>query len=564
MNKILTLLLLLAFLNNASAQDLSGATYRKIGNDQSIVYPLPENILVQHDFRMKRDDGIEISMNIYRPDTKKKVPVIIAFTSYGKDMKPVQFLTYMRGDIQRRAGGNLGDMTVSSEALWEGPDPGFWVPNGYAVITVDARGTGKSTGKKNPFSKKTARDFASVVEWASEQPWSTGKVGTTGTSYLGIIQWHVAALRPKGLVAVNVWEGLTDTMRDLAFAGGIPETSFTPWWMTGKPKDPNAEPQFGLTDYPKIPSTKDIADFEFPPVNVGNINVPVLVAGSWSCQGLHTRGTFEAYKQLKTEKFLYTHGAEEWTVSNSEASREYKKHFFDYYLKGDKSAKTKLMTVRLEVRKGDDEHYAREEKSWPLESTNYKRFHLDSYEGALSEKKLTVNSITQYAATDLNDQATFRYTFDEDTEIVGYSKLKLWVSTTHGNDMDLFVAIKKIDEDGKVKEFWNFSQLTDVATRGWLRVSLRKLDKELASDIQPVLSLDEYEPIKAREIVPVEIEILPFAVLFEKGSTLVLVIKGSDISHSANNQHMRLVNQGYHKIYSGKNYDSYLMLPITN
>lgn len=310
---------------------------------------------------------------------------------------------------------------------------------------------------------------------------------------------------------------------------------------------------------PKIRSPSQYRD-----IDVGNINVPVLVTGSWATQGLHSRGSFEGYKQLKTEKFLYTHGAEEWTVSNSNQTREYQKAFFDYYLKGDESAREKLMNVRLEVRKGDDDIYVREENTWPLESTRYKKFYLDGYHGSLEENEMSINTMTQYTSTDVNDQVTFSHTFDEDTEIVGYSKLKLWVSTSHGNDLDLFVGIRKIDTDGEVKEFWNFSEKSSIATRGWLRVSLRKLDQELASDIQPVLSLDEYQPVKAREIVPVEIEILPFAVLFEKGSTLELIVKGSDISKTANNQHMKLVNMGNHSIYSGKKYDSYLVLPITN
>ncbi len=75
---------------------------------------------------------------------------------------------------------------------------------------------------------------------------------------------------------------------------------------------------------------------------------------------------------------------------------------------------------------------------------------------------------------------------------------------------------------------------------------------------------DQSIVLKSHEIVPVEIEILPFAVLFEKGSTLELIVKGSGISKSANNQHMKLVNMGNHSIYAGKKYDSYLMLPIVN
>jgi len=84
------------------------------------------------------------------------------------------------------------------------------------------------------------------------------------------------------------------------------------------------------------------------------------------------------------------------------------------------------------------------------------------------------------------------------------------------------------------------------------------------TDLRPILSLDEYEPVKSQEIVPVEIEILPYSVYFEKGSRLELILKGSDIVSSPISQHMKLVNIGYHNIFAGKDYDSYLVLPIAN
>jgi predicted acyl esterase len=220
------------------------------------------------------------------------------------------------------------------------------------------------------------------------------------------------------------------------------------------------------------------------------------------------------------------------------------------------------MPVRLEVRTGDGEYYVREESAWPIEDTEYRKLYLDGYNNSLADEPLPIKTLTEYASVNVNDEVTFRHTFAEDTEIAGYSRLKLWVSTSHGSDMDIFVAIRKIDEDGNVKQFMNALRMRDVATRGWLRVSLRKLDEELASDIQPVLALDEYQPIQPDEIVPVEIEILPFAVLFEEGTTLELVVKGSDIAQEATVQHDKLVNQGFHRIYAGQDRDSYLMLPV--
>lgn len=560
-----TLLLITVFVSNVLAQDLTDATYIKIGPDRTIVYPLQDDILAEYDHRLKMEDGVKISMNIYRPKTKKKVPVIMCFTSYNKDMWPDKWVMTHRGNPFRALGAGIGSMTVSDEANWEASDPGFWVPNGYALILVDARGTGKSTGKKDVFSKRTQKDFAKAVEWASEQPWSTGKVGTQGTSYLGIIQWYVNAHRPKGLAAMSVWEGLTDIYRDVAFKGGIPETAFVPWWMQKGHKssiNPDQETQFGMTDLPKVPTMEFYTNYEIEPTNVGNINVPALVVSTWSTQGLHSRGGFEGYKRLKNDKYLYTHGRHEWEVSNSDDALKYQKVFFDYYLKGDESAKKQLMKVRLEVMKGDGKFYVRNEDAWPLKNTKYKKLYLDGYNGTLVDKPLPIKTMTQYTSTDVNDEVTFSHTFKRKTEIVGYSKLKLWVSSTHGNDMDLFVGIRKIDKNGKVKQFMNRRLLNSVATRGWLRVSMRKLDEKLASDIQPVLALDEYQPINPNEIVPVEIEILPFAVLYEKGSTLELVVKGSDIEKEPTVQHDKLVNKGFHKIFSGKNHDSHLVLPI--
>lgn len=566
MSRLFILLLVIATTSDAFARDLSRATYIKIGNDQTIVYPLPDDIQAEYDHRLTMDDGVEISMNIYRPNTQGKVPVIMAFTSYNKDMWPNLWVTFARGNAFRALGADLGSMTVSDEANWEAPDPAFWVPNGYALIMVDARGTGKSGGKNDPFSNRVHQDFAKAVEWASEQPWSTGKVGTQGTSYLGITQWYVNALRPKGLAAMNVWEGLTDILRDAAFHGGIPETAFVPWWMAehGKGIDPGQETQFGMTDLPELPTMKFYTDYEIPPTDVGNINVPALVISTWSNQGLHSRGGFEGYKRLNTEKYLYTHGQHEWTNSNSDETREYQKAFFDHYLKGDQSAKSKLMKIRLEIMKGDGESYVREENAWPIEDTEYRNLYLNGYSNTLADEASSTQTMTQYTSINPNDEVTFRHVFDRDTEIVGYSKLKLWVSTTHGNDMDLFVAIRKLDKNGRIMQFMNALNMRNVASRGWLRVSMRKLDEELASDIQPVLALDEYQPIQPNEIVPVEIEILPFSVLFEKGTTLELVVKGSDIAKEATVQHDKLVNQGFHQIHAGKDYDSYLVLPVVN
>ena len=65
--------------------------------------------------------------------------------------------------------------------------PDFWATRGIAGAVVDVRGTGGSGGnlEGNFFSPREARDGYAVIEYFGTQPWSTGKVGMAGGSYVG-------------------------------------------------------------------------------------------------------------------------------------------------------------------------------------------------------------------------------------------------------------------------------------------------------------------------------------------------------------------------------------------
>lgn len=76
-------------------------------------------------------------------------------------------------------------------------------------------------GFMDTMSNSTAADFACCIEWASEQSWSTGKIGLLGVSYFGGSQWRVAARKPKGLTCIIPWEGMSDYYRDRCRQGGI-------------------------------------------------------------------------------------------------------------------------------------------------------------------------------------------------------------------------------------------------------------------------------------------------------------------------------------------------------
>ena len=79
-------------------------------------------------------------------------------------------------------------------------------------------------------SRGTSECFFDVIEWAAEQPWSSGKVGLLGISYYAGSQWRVAARKPKGLAAVIPWEGMSDYYRDRCRHGGILSNKFIDFW----------------------------------------------------------------------------------------------------------------------------------------------------------------------------------------------------------------------------------------------------------------------------------------------------------------------------------------------
>jgi putative CocE/NonD family hydrolase len=64
------------------------------------------------------------------------------------------------------------------------PVADYWVARGFAVVVVDARGTGASTGvSRCPYAPEEIEDYGEVANWVAEQWWSNGHVGAVGLSY---------------------------------------------------------------------------------------------------------------------------------------------------------------------------------------------------------------------------------------------------------------------------------------------------------------------------------------------------------------------------------------------
>ncbi len=97
---------------------------------------------------------------------------------------------------------------------------------GYAVVLMDLRGTGSSTGISTPNDPKYIQDFTEVFDWLQAQPWSNGKIGMTGQSYLGWAQFAAGASQHPALKCIAPAMISTDFYTDNVSPGGIKSTNW--------------------------------------------------------------------------------------------------------------------------------------------------------------------------------------------------------------------------------------------------------------------------------------------------------------------------------------------------
>jgi len=517
-------------------------------------------LLIQRNVSVALRDGVRMYVDIYRPagpKSERGLPTLLGWSPYGK---------HNTSDRLPWAAADVAVGWLSKYTAFEAPDPLYWCPRGYAIVYPDPRGAWYSEGELQHGGLAEAEDCADLIAWLGAQRWSNGRVGMTGVSYLTAIQWQVAPLRPPHLAAINPFEGFSDWYREFAYHGGIPETSFLPrgtanlQWSTTRTEDTLANVRAHPL-YDAYWASKE-CDLEA-------IEVPAYVVASWSDQGLHTRGTLEAYKRMRSrEKWLEVHGRKKWHYYYAPSSRERQTHFFDHFLKTAGTLVSAWPRVRLEVRERANVGEMRAENEWPLARTVYRKLYLDAARSALQETVPDDASEARYDSTSASGRATFDYAFAETTEVTGHIKLKLVVEAVGADDLDLFVAVQKLDADGVQVPFVFYSMLENgPVALGWLRVSHRELDPVRSTPQQPFHTHLREQRLQAGERVPVEIEIWPSSTLFRAGEQLRVIVQGQDVPRDAlpNTpfaRHENTRNRGTHVIHTGGGTDSHLLIPV--
>jgi putative CocE/NonD family hydrolase len=159
------------------------------------------DIIIQHDVATKMRDGVTLYADIYRPKSSEKFPVILMRTPYDKSVNWAVMPAY---EI---------------------------VPRGYVLIIQDVRGRYTSEGEWYPFKHEQA-DGYDAVEWAASLPYSNGKVGMMGGSYVGATQMLAAIGAPRHLAGIAPEITSSNYHDNWTYQGGAFEQWFDQNWTT--------------------------------------------------------------------------------------------------------------------------------------------------------------------------------------------------------------------------------------------------------------------------------------------------------------------------------------------
>jgi predicted acyl esterase len=533
--------------------------------------PLPVDIVLDKDVAVTLRDGVTIYVDVLRPVGTEKVPVIVAWSPYGKGQGTSRSVIGIFGLI------GLDNGIVSGLEKFEGPDPAYWCAHGYAICNPDIRGIASAEGDSVVWDRQEGRDCSDLIEWLAVQDWCTGKVAMSGTSYLAVAQWFTAAEQPPHLAAINPWEGVSDVYRDLVMRGGMPDTGFArqlqdnSFWGNNRKEDI-------VTEAERYPLMNDLWENKIP--RFDRISVPAYVVASYS-NTLHTAGTFRAWRRMASrEKWLRIHNSQEWPDYYDEANVEDLRRFFDHYLKGADNGWEQTPRVRyavLDLAGGD--RINQPARAFPPEGVISTKYYLDGRSRTLRTEAPAEAALAAYDAGAQPGLVSFTIRFAEETIMVGYPKARLWVEAKGADDMDLFVLIQKLDAYGTpLQQFTVPNQsamLHDLTERGAsilrykgsdsrLRVSARHLDETLATEDVPAHSFDRVEKLAPGEIVAIEIDLLPIGLAFHPGEQLRFIMSGQNLlgPMMPGVREYLPVNSGQHVIHTGGSYASYLQLPI--
>jgi predicted acyl esterase len=530
---VLTLVLAAPGAAAAEQAQLPDPTYQSVSKE--VVIPM--------------DDGVNLAATVTFPSrdgttpAPGRFPVVLSMTPYGRN-------------------GVCGC-----------PDATMFATRGMIAADVDVRGTGGSGGdlSGNYFSPREARDGYDLVEYFGTQPYSTGKVGMSGGSYVGITQYLTAEQQPPHLAAITPQVAISDLYRDGFAHGGIPSLFFDlqylgvqgapgsagintdPWLLqqTLAAKLGQSPPGSIAFDYLERPYDDAFYRDRSPIYNARKIQVPVLDIGQWH-DGL-LRGETEMYSALARRPGVETRllmdpcthkgcGAPFAPLTNPPGVGDTEAlifEFLDHYLRGTDIPRRPPVSYYLQGSGG-----YRAAAAWPPKSTRERRLPLgdgtlggplapDAAEPSYVSDPLAGFSMafsqygtvaaTPYVPTDQRLEGPQGLTFrtaplQRSRQLTGPIALHLVAAST-ATDTDWYVKLADVAPDGS----------ETIITDGALRASQRELDRRRSTPARPYHTHTGAQPIEPNRFYRYAIEVWPTAYELAPGHRLQVRLTSTDL-----------------------------------
>jgi len=343
-------------------------------------------VKIEYDHRARMRDGVYLSADVFRPDAPGRFPVILVRTPYD-NASPA----YARQGL-------------------------FWASRGYVYVIQDVRGRGESEGEFYPLVYE-AEDGYDTQTWCGTAPWSSGKVGTTGGSYLGWTQVYPAGLRNPHLAAMVSIVTPPDPTRNFPIQHGVYGPTTVSWlaYISGKTLQDTSHIDL-MAAYRTLP-LRDMDEgfgrrirawkdwFDHPTLDeywkeqsyqalLLDATVPILHVSGWYDDVLV--GTTENYVNLTTRGATADARQRQWLLIGPWGHRvntsrrmgdvdfgpealidldELQLRWFDHWLKGDANGVESDPKVRIFVM---GENRWRSENEWPIGRTRTVEYFLHS------------------------------------------------------------------------------------------------------------------------------------------------------------------------------------------
>ena len=395
---------------------------------------------------------------------------------------PLRDGSHLACDLHRPAGpdgrpakgrfpGIVYDYNAYDQLGQLGEAAAYFVTRGYHAAVCNARGSGASPGRLDPFSAQEQRDNHDLIEWLATRPWSTGRIGQTGVSYGGHTSLLAAVNKPPHLAAIIPADGISDWYENTIYRGGIYSARIRDWQRSTAPDT--------LTTYPRHPLHDAFWRERSVSAHWKDLDIPVLEIAGW----------YDRYRGAMVDNFRarphnvwlvagpWQHG---WPSGQfADIGNGAQLAWWDRWLTGRPGTPLPAAKVTsYEVPGPGAGSGWRQFSTWPPAGTRRERLGLSAdgtltpRPGAPARRGFTVN--TEPAPGTSDERLSFRTRpYARDVVLAGEVTAKVRASFTAA-DGNIAVVVEDVAPDGTAGRI----------TQGWLKASHR-LGHERAVPVRP-------------------------------------------------------------------------------